>query len=509
MIYTIPNLFMKRSKIYLLIAFSFPLLSFSQNYSNIDFADRISEKDLEKNVKVLCSSKMQGRETGTKGQKNAAAYIYSQFKQFGLKAVDKSQDSLSYFQNFNLSKLKLPSGRIKVNNKTYHNYKDFVANPIQDSIIQHLDLVFIGNSSIEDYSEVDFTDKAVLFLTTNFHKAFSQAHQIWQHSKPSFILFNKPIDDCMYNRYIHTCKSMRYKRFRLKTSTHEQDTIKQTGQLDLFSYLRTQQIIPVSTRFAKAVTGLKLKKLKQIAKNQAETDLIIKTLKFELIKNDDIVGTENVMGLIEGCEKPDEYIVISAHYDHLGAHKGIVFHGANDNASGTSALIEIAKAFKGACNKNLRPKRSILFVAFTGEEKGLLGSKYFVNNSPVPLQSIKTNLNLDMLGRTDSEHQHTDYIYLLGTSDLNPQLKPISDSLNKLHPKLSLDYEYDQPHNPLYGASDQASFVEKGIPSIMYFNGIHEDYHTSNDTADKLNYKNIKRISQLVFLTAWELANQD
>lgn len=499
---------MKRSSFCLLIALSFPLVSFSQNYSNIDFAHRISEKDLEKNVKALCSSKMQGRETGTKGQKNAAVYIYSQFKHAGLKAIDKSKDSLSYFQSLKLSKLKLPSGTIKVNKRTFRNYKDFVAGPIQDSTFKDLDIVFIGNSPIENYSEIDFTDKAVLFLTTNFHKAFTQAHQIWKHSKPSLILFCDPINNCLFDRFIHTSKSIRYKRFRLKEPINIADTRSSSKESDIYNFLRTQQTIPISVRLAKAITGLKLKELKNIVANQNRTTPIINHLQLQLIKNDEIIKTENVISLIEGTEKPEEYILISAHYDHLGTHKGLVFHGANDNASGTSALIEIAKTFKDACEKNDPPKRSILFVAFTGEEKGLLGSQFFVNNSPIPLKSIKTNLNMDMLGRVDDMHQNPDYIYLLGTSHLNPKFKPMSDSLNRLYPNLLLDYEYDQPNNPLYGASDQASFVSKKIPAIMYFNGLHEDYHTPEDTADKLNYENIKRVAQLVFLTAWEIANQ-
>jgi hypothetical protein len=487
---------MIKLRIYLLIILCLPLVSLAQNYSNIDFARHISEKDLEKKVKALCSNKMQGRETGTKGQKQAAVYIYSQFKAYGLKAIDKSNDSLSYFQTFNLSKLRLPSGSIQVNKKIFYNYKDFVADPIQDSIYEELDVIFIGNSSIENYSGIDFTNKAVLFLTTNFHKAFYQAQQIWKHSHPKLILFNDPINDKLFNRFINLKKRIRNKRFRLNEPKNQPDST------------NYKQIIPISVRLAKAISGLRLKQLRNIVKNEAKQEIIQNQLIYKLNKNNDIIKTENVLAMIEGVEKPDEYILISAHYDHLGKHNGLVFQGANDNASGTAALLEIAKAFKSASRVSRTPKRSIIFVAFTGEEKGLLGSRFFVNNSPIPLKSIKTNLNMDMLGRIDSNHKFPDYVYLLGTSDLKPKLKAMSDSLNAIHPKLKLDYEYDSPHNPLYGASDQASFVSKGIPAIMYFNGLHQDYHTERDTPEKLNYKNIERVSRLVFLTAWELANQ-
>jgi len=498
---------MKTSRFYLLIALSFPLLSFSQNYSNIDFAHRISEKDLKKNIQVLTSNKMQGRETGTKGQKLAANYIYSQFKMIGLKGLDYKTDSLSYFQSFHLSKLQLPSGRMQINGKVFLNYKDFVADPIQDSISNNLEVIFIGGSPIENYSKIDFKDKAICFLSTNFNKAFSQSYKIWKHSKPKLILFNDPINTKAFNRYMHITKRIRSNKLRLMETI--KDSIDLKEQSSLYTYLKQTQVIPISTRVAKEISGLKSKQLVQLATSNSIQKTVTSQLKLKLKKDDETIKTENVLALIEGAAKPDEYILISAHYDHLGTKNGLVYTGANDNASGTAALLEIAEAFKQAELKGYSPKRSLIFIAFTGEEKGLLGSKYFVNNSPVPLQSIKTNLNMDMLGRIDDKHQDPDYIYLLGTSDLAPKFKSISDSLNILHPKLILDYEYDQPHNPLYGASDQASFVEKGIPSIMYFNGLHEDYHTTNDTADKLHYKNIKRVAQLVFLTAWELANQD
>ncbi|MRT92778.1 M28 family metallopeptidase [Ancylomarina sp. 16SWW S1-10-2] len=500
---------MKIFRLCLLLTLSFPLFSFSQSYSNIDFAAQISEKSIKKNVKSLCSDIMQGRETGTEGQKNAAVYIYSQFKQAGLQAVDKSQDSLSYFQSVKLSKLGLPSATIKVNKKTFYNYKDFVAGSIQDSIFKDLDIVYIGNSPIQNYSEIDFTNKAVLFLTSNFHKAFSQAYDIWKHSKPSLILFCDPINTSLFDRYIHTSKSVRYKRFRLKKPIDTVDSRIFGKESDFYNYLRTHEIIPISVRLTKAITGLKLKQLKNSLANQNQTTPIIAHLQLQLKNNDEIIKTENVISLIEGTEKPEEFIIISAHFDHLGVDKKLICYGANDNASGTAALIEIAKAFKYAELKGQRPKRSVIFTAFTAEEKGLLGSEFFVRNSPVPLKSIKANLNMDMLGRIDEYHSSANYIYLLGTSHLNPQLKPISDSLNGLYSHLILDYKYDQPHNPFYGSSDQASFVKNKIPSIMYFNGLHDDYHTPEDTPNKLDYKNIERVAQLVFLTAWELSNQD
>jgi len=504
---------MKISRLHLLLALSFPLIISAQNYSNIEFAHTISGKNIKKNIKALTAYKMQGRETGTKGQKLAASYIYSQLKEYGLVAADKSIDSLSFFQAFNLTKGKIPTGTIRVKNKLFFNYKDFIADPIQDSISTNVKIVFIGSSSIESYARIDFSNKAVLFLTSNFHKAFGKAHKIWNHSKPKFILFADPIHNNLFEKYLQPRKLILKKRYRLIGNTSQRknpfDSLNSPEQFKFYKNLNKVQIIPISNNMAKTLTGLKLKNLKKLTfnktqqRNSTETQISIK-----IKRNINPIQTENVLALIEGCEKPEEYILISAHYDHLGRKGGNIFSGANDNASGVAALMELAKTFKMAASNGITPKRSILFVAFSGEEKGLLGSKYFINNPPVPLSSIKTNLNMDMLGRQDYKQSTSNYIYLLGSSHLDPRLKQISDSINALHTNLNIDYKYDTPHNPIYMASDQASFVEKGIPSIMYFNGLHKDYHTPEDTADKLNYKAIKKVAKLVFLTAWELANK-
>jgi len=501
---------MKIPRLYLLLALSLPLIISAQNYSNIELAHNISAKNIKKNIKALTAYKMQGRETGTEGQKLAASYIYSQFKQYGLVAADNSIDSLSFFQAFNLNKGNIPSGTIRVRSKVFVNYKDFIADPIQDSISTNLKIVFIGSSPIEAYTGIDFSDKAVLFLTSNFHKAFGKAHKIWKHSKPKFILFADPIHNNLFEKYLQPRKLILKKRYRLIGNTSQRknpfDSLNSPEQFEFYKNLNKVQIIPISNNMAKTLTGLKLKNLKKLTvnkthqRNSTETQISIK-----LKKNINTIQTENVLGLIEGCEKPEEYIVISAHYDHLGRKGGNIFSGANDNASGVAALMEVARTFKMAANNGKTPKRSILFVAFSGEEKGLLGSKYFVNNPPAPINSIKTNLNMDMLGRQDDKQTTSNYIYLLGCSHLDPHLKQISDSINALYTHLNLDYRFDSPHNPIYGASDQASFVEKGIPSIMYFNGLHKDYHTPGDTADKINYKAIEKVAQLVFLTAWEL----
>lgn len=219
----------------------------------------------------------------------------------------------------------------------------------------------------------------------------------------------------------------------------------------------------------------------------------------------------NVIAKIEGSEKPDEYVVISAHLDHVGEQYGEIFNGADDNGSGTIAILNIAKAFKKLEQKGFKPKRSLIFLHVTGEEKGLLGSKYYVENSWFPLGNTVANLNIDMIGRVDEKHQNQpNYLYLIGGTRLSKELGSIAEKLNENHFGLALDYTYDAPDHPerLYYRSDHYNFAKNNIPSIFFFNGIHEDYHKPTDTADKINYPLLTKRTQYVFAIAWELANR-
>ena len=226
----------------------------------------------------------------------------------------------------------------------------------------------------------------------------------------------------------------------------------------------------------------------------------------------DIVQTENVVAVIEGSEVPDEYIIISSHLDHEGEKNGEIYNGADDNASGTIGVLKIAEAFQNAVQSGHRPKRSVIFLHLTGEEKGLLGSKFYTDNPLYPLENTIVNLNIDMIGRIDPRHKNNieRYIYLIGTDLLSSELHKVSESTNNNTTKLFLDYKYNDIDQSecIYYRSDHFHFVKNNIPAIFYFNGIHEDYHKPTDTAEKIEYGLLKDRIKLIFFTAWELANR-
>jgi hypothetical protein len=222
--------------------------------------------------------------------------------------------------------------------------------------------------------------------------------------------------------------------------------------------------------------------------------------------------SENVVAFIKGTEKPEEIIVISAHLDHIGKnYYGQVYNGADDDGSGTVAILEIAEAFKKAAKEGYGPKRSILFLHVTAEEKGLLGSKYYVKHPIFPIENTVTNLNIDMIGRVDDRHlENPNYVYLIGSDKLSKELHSISEQANNTYVQLDLDYTYNDDNDPnrFYYRSDHYNFAQYDVPVIFYFNGTHEDYHGIGDTPDKIRYDLLEKRARLVFYTAWEVANR-
>ncbi|HEX8377020.1 MAG TPA: M28 family peptidase, partial [Pedobacter sp.] len=227
------------------------------------------------------------------------------------------------------------------------------------------------------------------------------------------------------------------------------------------------------------------------------------------------VKAVNVLGYLEGTDLKQELVVLSAHYDHIGLNPdGIdkVFNGADDDGSGTTAVLELARAFSAAKKEGKGPRRSILFLGVVGEEKGLLGSEWYSEHPIFPLKNTICNLNIDMIGRVDTAHKNTpDYCYLIGSDKLSTQLHKISEEANATYTKLKIDYKYNDPADPerIYYRSDHYNFAKHGIPIIFYFNGVHEDYHKESDEISKIDFPLLVKRAKLVFYTAWELANRD
>jgi len=202
--------------------------------------------------------------------------------------------------------------------------------------------------------------------------------------------------------------------------------------------------------------------------------------------------------------------------DHLGKRNdSVIYYGADDDGSGTVGVLEIAKAFAKAKANGKGPRRSIVFMTVSGEEKGLWGSEYYTNHPIFPLEKTTANLNIDMIGRSDASRKQgdsTNYVYVVGDDKISTDLKPISEAVNKKFLKMELDYKFNDPKDPnrIYFRSDHFNFASKGVPIIFYYDGmLGADYHKPTDTPDKINYELLKKRAQLVFYTAWEMANRN
>lgn len=228
--------------------------------------------------------------------------------------------------------------------------------------------------------------------------------------------------------------------------------------------------------------------------------------------DENLPDSENIWAFIEGSEKPNEIVVVSAHYDHVGIKNGQVYNGADDDGSGTVAILEIAKAFQKAKNEGHGPKRSILILHMTGEEHGLYGSDYYSQHPLFPVTKTVADVNIDMIGRRDEAHMESNnYIYLIGSDYLSTELYKICESENKKFTQLDIDYKYNDRKDPnrFYYRSDHYNFAKLGIPVVFLFNGTHDDYHKPTDKVDKIEFDALTKRAQLGFAIAWELANRD
>ncbi|CAN5401571.1 hypothetical protein BH23BAC1_BH23BAC1_21370 [soil metagenome] len=467
----------------------------------LKYAETITVDDLYEYVSVLAADSLEGRETGERGQKIAADYIKNHFIKNDLKAVVDTDDDISYFQKFNLVKSYWDEVYVKFNNNKYKNF-DGIIRYGKKEIPEELSnkIVFVGNGTEKEVNANDVDGKAILFISLEPYTWAKKVEYARSKGAQAFFVVNTASEEDFQNQ----ADNLKHYLTEPKVGFSPQPS----GESVVFY---------TSPTIAGKVFNTKYEKLKELVKKEEKNNNPVYKLKpgnvaYKAQLKYEEVETENVLGFIEGGEKKDEIIVITAHYDHIGmSSEGEVFNGADDDASGTSAVMEIAQAFALAKKDGFTPQRSILFMTVTGEEKGLLGSQYYTNNPVFPLENTVANLNIDMIGRMDQLYKdNPDYVYLIGSDKLSQELHDLSEEMNTTFTNLKLDYRYNDDRDPnrFYYRSDHYNFAKHNIPVIFYFNGTHEDYHQATDTIDKINFVKMEKISRLVFYTAWELANR-
>lgn len=475
------------------------------------YATTITKEELKEMLYTYASDEFEGRETGEKGQKMAVEYLKSQYQNMDIVSPLGGDN---YFQNVPLEKQRVAEAKISVNGKSFSDFEDhIVLRANENSNLSIKDLVYVSYGidaeNYSNYKDMDVTGKFVLAKTGepkdadgNYITTGSPEDTKWSKGRQSLSSKRDAaiengakglilLDEELFTRY-----APYYQRLA------ENGT---SNRLSLKSNDAEMVMLMVNENLAKALhpSILEDNNPKEIKTN----------LSLAIENKSEAISSENVVAYIKGTTKPDEILVISAHLDHEGIKNGQVYNGADDDGSGTIAILEIAEAFKEAEKAGHGPKRSILFLHVTGEEKGLLGSRHYTDNDPIfPLENTVANLNIDMIGRIDPKRKDGDrnYVYLIGSDKLSTDLHNISEKMNEKYCNVELDYTYNDDNDPnrFYYRSDHYNFAKNNIPIIFYFNGTHDDYHQPSDTPDKIEYDLLENRARLVFYTAWEVANR-
>lgn len=472
------------------------------------YASTITAADLSKHLYIVAGAEMEGRETATEGQRKAAAYIQNHFISLGLKPANKD----SYQQFFPVYRDEPGKSELLLNGKLFEPYKDF--SPVSqwnNTATQYFsEIVFAGHGivdqTVDDYTGLNVAGKLVLLLDgapTGF--------------KPSTPGFRSSIST--YGK-ISAARSKGAAAVIIAGSgfPRKEPTGPGNQYVDLYKSAQFPNSFIVSDKTASALVGNESswsawKEAGKSAKVPGAT--INNNIQLSYNKRTTQLESSNVLAFIEGSDKNDEWLVITAHYDHLGKRGDVIYYGADDDGSGTVGILEIAEAFVKAKAEGKGPRRNIMFMAVSGEEKGLWGSEYFSDNPTIPMDKVTADLNIDMIGRTDTERTSADtlnYVYVVGDDKLSSELKPISEGMNKKYVNMVLDYKFNDPNdqNRIYYRSDHFNFARKGVPIIFYYDGmLQADYHKPTDTPDKINYPLLAKRAQLVFYTAWDMANRD
>lgn len=493
---------------FLLLALTAGLISSAQKKSADPrpFAASITEADLKKQLYIIAGKEMEGRETATEGQRKAAAYIESQFAALGLLPGNNGNYQLQY----PVYRDSMSGSGLMINGKSFEPNTDF--QPIiqlnNNSTQYFSEIVFVGHGIVDslydDYGSINVKGKAVLMLggsPSNY--------------KPKRSGFMPPSSS--YGKVLNARN-----KGAVAVLVVEGNFPRKAGNTlgnmytELYKDAQTPNTFIISEKTAAAITGAGWAELKEKGKKeQLKPGVFPANTTIEFQKKTQFLQSSNVLGIIEGSDKKDEWLIITAHYDHLGKRGDVIYYGADDDGSGTVSVIEMAEAFVKAKAAGKGPRRSILFMTVSGEEKGLWGSEYYSDNPTISLDKITANLNIDMIGRTDTERMKPDtlnYVYVVGDDKLSSELKPISEAANAKYTKMVLDYKYNDPNDKdrIYYRSDHYNFARKGIPIIFYYDGmLKADYHKPTDTPDKINYTLLAKRAQFVFYTAWEMANRD
>ncbi len=496
-------------------------------------ADTITTAQLKDYLSFIASDEMEGRDTPSRGLDTTAKFLAMNLSRWGFKPAG---DDGSYFQKIALSRdvIDKAETRVQINNQPLTLGDDYIPS-VRSADVAAAPMIFAGNGwfvrskSMDAYKGVDAKGKvAVIFgspnatppgvrnsdLTGKRGEDWMSAGEYAQKQGVAAIVI---IPDFQY----------------LANWDRNRSRVAERGQIrvDKFQSPPGAQIpqIVISPRVANVLFQGEKQNAPSIFEavyaGQAPQPFALssdKKLSIAIKIKSDPATTQNVVAVFEGSDPllKNEYVALGAHYDHLGigipVNGDAIYNGADDDGSGTTALLGIAEALAKA---SMRPKRSVLFVWHAGEEKGLWGSRYFTDNPTIPLDKIVTQINIDMIGRSrkqgdtnprNRELSGPNEIYVIGSKMMSTELGELAESVNRQYLNITYDYRYDDPADPnrFFFRSDHYNYARKGIPIVFFFDGEHEDYHRPGDSVDKIDFQKMQNVARTVYMTLWEVANR-
>jgi len=472
------------------------------------YAALITQQGLKEKLTILASDEMEGRETASPGQRKAAAYIEDFFKKLGLKPGNGD----SYQQLYPVYQEVLNEKNLRVNGRSFEWDKDFMFSmqTVSTGTLTYNGVVFAGYGMVDsatkvnDYAGLDVKGKLVLVLDGGTTAAPAGGGRGF--GGPAMAKMNAARRNGAAGILIISADFPRANPTSVKG---RMSITLPTASANASNFL----VATVSEEVASALLGrtarISQADLKTTAKGNYVSEVVIHTA-----KKVETLESSNVIGILPGTDKKAEYVFLTGHYDHLGKQGNTIYYGADDDGSGTVGVMQMAEAFAAAAKKGDKPRRTMIFMTVSGEEKGLLGSAYYADHPTVDMTKVSVDLNTDMIGRGDASRKGDtlNYIYVIGHDKLSSDLAPINESVNKQYVNIALDYKYDDPNdqNRIYYRSDHYNFAKKGVPILFFYDGmLGADYHRPTDTVDKIQFGIMEQRTKLVFHTAWVIANRD
>ena len=500
----------------------FATKTFAQNDVATKYGNLITGAELKKHLTIIAGDEFEGRETGTEGQRKAATYIEKQFMEIGLA---KPKGLKTHQQMYPLHSDSVAIASLIINGKAAEQGKDFIIPQANNSAKFKSNKIVMAGYGIEDaaysdYKNINVKGKiVVIFLGEPKKDGKYFIGEGGKQSKWSYpglenklklaaakgataVLVVNPNMETFSKRFIE------YNTTSGVTFESMPEVNAKLISYALLTHEYAKGILPIN--FDSALATAKAKNMFSIPSNSSKL-----VTKYEYKKVRNIIYASNVVGVIEGTDKKDEYVFLTAHYDHLGKHDGKIYYGADDDGSGTVGVIQMAAAFAKAAAEGNRPKRTMVFMTVSGEEKGLWGSEYYSDHPLFPLDKTSVDLNTDMVGRTDTERTTADtlnYVYVVGHDKISSEMPLINEAANAKYTNLILDYKFDDPNDKerIYYRSDHYNFARKGVPVLFFYDGmLKADYHKPTDTVDKINFELFEKRVRMIFYTAWEIANRD